>query len=60
MVHNSKNMKTNYARNLPHIQPIGATFFITFSLYGSIPKEKVHQLQQERNAKINILREENC
>jgi putative transposase len=52
-------MKTNYARNLPHIQPIGATFFITFSLYGSIPKEKIQQLQQERNAKINILKDEN-
>lgn len=52
-------MKTNYARNLPHILPIGGTFFITFSLYGSIPKEKVQQLQQERYAKINTLREEN-
>lgn len=52
-------MKTNYARNLPHILPIGATFFITFSIYGSIPKEKIQQLQQERNAKMNILREEN-
>ena len=52
-------MKTNYARNLPHIQPIGATFFITFSLYGSIPKEKIQQLQQERNAKMNTIREEN-
>lgn len=52
-------MKTNYARNLPHIQPIRATFFITFSLFGSIPKEKIQQLQQERNAKINAIREEN-
>lgn len=52
-------MKTNYARNLPHILPIGGTFFITFSLYGSIPKEKIQQLQQERNAKINNIREEN-
>ena len=52
-------MKTNYTRNLPHIQPIGGTFFITFSLYGSIPKEKIQQLQQERYAKINILKEEN-
>ncbi len=59
VVHKCKNMKTNYTRNLPHIQLIGATFFITFSLYGSIPKEKIQQLQQERNAKINTLIEEN-
>src|SRR3990170_3772542 len=26
-----------YRRNLPHIQPPGATFFITFRLAGSIP-----------------------
>jgi putative transposase len=52
-------MKTNYARSLPHIQPIGATFFITFSLHGAIPKEKIQQLQNERNAKVILLRNEN-
>lgn len=40
---NQYNYKTYYRRNLPHIQPPGATFFITFNLAGSIPK---HILQQ--------------
>ncbi len=29
--------KVFYRRNLPHVQPPGATFFITFRLAGSIP-----------------------
>ncbi len=40
---NQYHYKPYYRRNLPHIQPIGATFFITFNLTGSIPK---HILQQ--------------
>ncbi len=40
---NRYNYKPYYRRNLPHIQPPGATFFITFNLTGSIPK---HILQQ--------------
>ena len=40
---NQYTYKPSYRRNLPHIQPPGATFFITFSLTGSIPK---HILQQ--------------
>ena len=40
---NQYNHKPYYRRNLPHIQPPGATFFITFNLTGSIPK---HILQQ--------------
>ena len=40
---NQYNYKPYYRRNLPHIQPPGATFFITFNLTGSIPK---HILQQ--------------
>jgi putative transposase len=30
--------KPIYRRNLPHLQPFGATFFVTFRLAGSIPK----------------------
>ncbi|MCE2439402.1 MAG: hypothetical protein J4F39_08250 [Candidatus Latescibacteria bacterium] len=30
--------KPFYRRNLPHIQPPGATFFVTFILAGSLPK----------------------
>ena len=33
-------MKTDFhSRNLPHIQPLGGTFFVTYNLAGSIPKE---------------------
>ena len=31
-------LKTYYRGKLPHIQPIGATFFVTFRLAGSLPK----------------------
>ena len=37
-------MKTYYRRHLPHMQPPGATLFITFRLYGSLPKETLAQL----------------
>ena len=36
--------KQFYKRNLPHWQPIGGTFSITFRLHGSLPKEEVNQL----------------
>jgi REP element-mobilizing transposase RayT len=35
---------------LPHIQPPGATFFLTFRLFGSIPASKLAQLQDEAQA----------
>ena len=37
-----------YRRNLPHIQPPGATFFITFRLAGSLPQNVVRQWNRER------------
>lgn len=36
-----------YFRHLPHIQPPGATVFITFRLSGSLPKELIQQLNDE-------------
>ena len=36
-----------YERNLPHIQPEEATFFITYRLYGSIPVNKFAELKKE-------------
>ena len=36
-----------YDRNLPHIQPEEATFFITYRLYGSIPVNKIVELKKE-------------
>jgi putative transposase len=40
--------KRSYRRNLPHLQPAGATFFVTFRLAGSLPKSVVEQWQNER------------
>ena len=37
-----------YRRNLPHIQPPGATFFMTFRLAGSLPQTVVRQWNRER------------
>lgn len=36
-----------YKRNLPHIQPPGATLFVTFRLAGSLPKHVVETLREE-------------
>ncbi len=36
-----------YRRRLPHYQPPGATFFITFRLAGSLPQEVIQQLVAE-------------
>jgi len=36
-----------YRRNMPHIQPGGATFFVTFRLASSLPKEVVLRLKEE-------------
>ncbi|RRA98054.1 transposase [Larkinella rosea] len=40
-------MKIEYRRNLPHLQYVGATFFITFCLKGSLPTEVVRRLIEE-------------
>lgn len=42
------NYQPAYRRNLPHIQPPGATFFLTFRLDGSIPQTVVRQWNRER------------
>ena len=39
--------KERYNRRLPHIQPKGAIFFITFRLYGSAPKVELEKLKLE-------------
>ena len=38
----------SYRRNLPHIQPPGATFFLTARLAGSLPKVVIDQWNEER------------
>jgi putative transposase len=39
--------KPEYKRNLPHIQPPGATLFVTFRLANSLPQTVLRQLQEE-------------
>ena len=39
--------KSFYRKNLPHYQPKGATFFITYRLAGSIPMEIIKQWNAE-------------
>jgi putative transposase len=45
---NNLSYKAHYRRRLPHVQPQGATFFVTFRLAGSLPAEVVKKLMQER------------
>jgi REP element-mobilizing transposase RayT len=44
---NQFSHKPFYRRRLPHIQPEGATFFITFRLAGSLPVEVIEKLRAE-------------
>ena len=41
-----KQTPTEYRRNLPHIQPQGGMFFITFRLFGSIPVSVIKKLSE--------------
>jgi putative transposase len=51
------DLVTEYRRKLPHFQHIGASFFVTFRLNGSLPKEIVLALKNERDDNIlNIKR----
>ncbi|PIY07934.1 MAG: hypothetical protein COZ18_14895 [Flexibacter sp. CG_4_10_14_3_um_filter_32_15] len=43
--------------NLPHIYPKGATFFITFCLYGAVPSDAVNAIQGKYDIKIKEARE---
>ncbi len=38
-----------YRRNLPHVQPRGATFLINFRLAGSLPSSVIEKLKAETN-----------
>lgn len=40
--------RTFYRRHLPHWQPPGATFHVTFRLDGSLPRHAVEELRQRR------------
>ncbi|WP_374687544.1 transposase [Promineifilum sp.] len=45
----------SYRRNLPHIQPPGATFFITAHLYGSLPVEVFQRMRQEARLRLQAI-----
>jgi putative transposase len=54
--------KNFYRRNLPHIQPEGATIFITFRLANSLTREVLERLkaeQEETEKKINQIADKN-
>lgn len=40
--------KPTHRRNLPHLHPPGATFFVTFRLFGSIPKSVLNNWKSDR------------
>ena len=44
----SFSMKEFYRRHLPHWQPPGAVFFVTFRLKNSLPYEAIKALREER------------
>ena len=46
-------VKTFYRRNLPHIQPIGSSFFVTFRLKDSIPRAQLWKLKKDYEEKLH-------
>jgi len=48
---NSLHYQASYRRNLPHIQPPGATFFVTARLHGSLPQDVRQQLHADHEAR---------
>jgi len=54
-----EKIKESYQRNLPHIQPIGAAFFVTFRLKDSIPKAKIWQLKNAFDENVKQLKRNN-
>ncbi len=45
-----------YARNLPHWQPENAVLFMTVRLYGSLPRAKIEELKERKEAEERLLR----
>jgi REP element-mobilizing transposase RayT len=48
--------KPDYHRNLPHFQPPGATFFVTFRLANSLPLTLLRQLKEEAEEREQQIR----
>ncbi len=51
---NSLLYKESYRRNLPHIQPPGATFFLTARLFGTIPAQVGAELRATMQAELKL------
>lgn len=51
-------IKINYQNRLPHIAPIGATFFVTFRLHDSLPRPVVESLRERMNRAIEQLKKD--
>jgi len=47
--------KIYYKRNLPHFQPPGYAFFITFRLHGTLPKEVVNKLKAMKDKELKLI-----
>lgn len=47
--------KLSYRKNLPHIQPLGATFFVTCRLAGSLPRIVLEELQERETRAEKII-----
>ena len=47
----------SYARHLPHIQPPGATLFVTFRLAGSLPLSVIDELEAELKRDLAHIRQ---
>lgn len=47
--------KIYYKRNLPHYQPAGYTYFVTFRLNGSLPVQIIKQLKDEREKQLKVI-----
>jgi putative transposase len=49
-------IKTEYQRNLPHFHHIGASFFVTWRLYDSLPYEVIEKFKIERDTELTLLK----
>ena len=48
-------IKTFYHNRLPHLAPVGGTFFVTFRLANSIPLEIIKKFQEQKDQQIAAL-----
>ena len=48
-----------YKRNLPHYQPEGYAFFITFRLHGTLPAEVINRLKAFKEKSLKLIAEIN-